>query len=98
MQAIFAQDVQQRLAIIRGLKLKGIVGEGNDGLLKFRGKEVAKEIVTTENGERAKTYAKVAKTQGKTPQEVGKQSAILKAQSAKPGEWIQGTDGSWKKK
>ncbi|MEM7391468.1 MAG: DUF1318 domain-containing protein [Verrucomicrobiota bacterium] len=94
----YGMGVEQRLAIIKGLKIKGIVGEGNDGYLKFRGKEVAGNVVAAENAERKKTYSAIAGKQGKSVSEVGRHSALLKADKARSGEWIQGSGGVWKKK
>lgn len=88
----------QRLAIIKGLLLKGVVGENNQGYLEFRGPKQAEEVVNTENSVRKKEYVEVAKKVGKSPQEAGQTRARQNADNAPAGSWIQDANGNWKKK
>lgn len=95
----YSMDAKQRLAIIKGLKLKGIVGENNQGLLEFRtGDRTASAIVDEENSERTKAYAEIAKNTGVSVSAVGAQRANQIAQEESAGVWIQKPDGSWYKK
>ncbi len=95
----FGMDAKQRLAIIKGLKIKGIVGESNQGLLEFRAADKsAKAVVDEENAERSRVYADVAKKTGVTVAVVGAQRAAQIAKEESAGVWIQDAAGSWKQK
>jgi uncharacterized protein YdbL (DUF1318 family) len=91
-------DLKQRTAIIKGLKVKGIVGENNQGYLEFRGAKTAEAVVEAENAHRRQAYREIAEKQGASTEEVGRQRAIQLAESASSGEWIQKADGTWIKK
>jgi len=96
---LYGMDMKQRLAIIKGLKNKGLVGESNQGLLAFvTEKKVAEEVINQENAERLKTYQKIAKEQDVAPEDVGRQHAVQIAKEAKPGEMIQNEEGKWTRK
>jgi len=88
----------QRLAIIKALKMEGIVGENNKGLLEFRGPVKAKEIVDEENSIRLKAYKAVAEKNNVSVQDVGAQRAVQLASESPSGTWIQLPDGRWVKK
>ena len=90
--------LKQRMAIIKALKIKGIVGENNKGFLEFRGKKRAAKVVAQENADRRKTYEDIAKKQGVSVEEVGRQRAIQIAAQAVAGVWLQNLDGTWYKK
>lgn len=95
----YAMDGKQRLAIIKGLKIKGIVGENNKGLLEFKtSDQSAAAVVSEENSERLKTYADVAKKTGATASDVGAQRAAQIAKEESAGVWIQDAKGAWSKK
>jgi uncharacterized protein YdbL (DUF1318 family) len=89
----------KRLPIINQLKAKGIVGENNQGYLQFMGSKKEKaDVVNAENADRKKVYEAIAKQQKTTAALVGKRRAAQIAQIAGKGEWIQSSDGKWKKK
>ena len=95
----FAMDAKQRLAIIKGLKLKGIVGENNKGYLEFRsGDTQAQAVVNEENGERSRVYEEIAGKSGASTDSVGEQRASQIASSEASGVWIQDANGNWHKK
>ncbi|MFA6293741.1 MAG: DUF1318 domain-containing protein [Victivallales bacterium] len=72
----YGMDSKERLAIIKALKNKGIVGENSKGLLEFKtGDKSAAAVVNEENSERAKAYADVAKKTGASAAAVGEQRA-----------------------
>ncbi len=93
---VFAGD---RVAIIKGLKLKGLIGENNKGLLEFRTADRAAEgIVNEENAERSRVYSEIGQKSGVSSENVGKQRAAQIAGEEPGGVWIQNADGSWFKK
>ncbi len=95
----FGMDSKQRLAIIKGLKIKGIVGENNQGLLEFKtADKSAKGVVDEENAERTKAYGDVAKKTGADADTVGAQRAAQIAKEEAAGVWVQDASGTWKKK
>ncbi len=95
----YGMDSKQRLAIIKGLKIKGTVGENNKGLLEFKtGDKSAAAVVNEENAERSKTYADVAKKTGASVAEVGAQRSEQIEQGEASGVWIQDAKGAWTKK
>lgn len=90
-----------RKATIDALKQSGKVGEDNKGYLApvsggLAGSDAA--TVNAENADRAKVYEAIAKKQGTTAALVGQRRAVQLAAQAKPGEYVQGADRSWKKK
>ena len=97
---VFSGDMttKQRIAIIKGLKLKGIVGENNKGFLEFRGRKTAKNVVKKENNQRRKNYKAIAEKQGVSTEEVGRQRTLQNANNSPAGTWLQKADGSWFKK
>jgi uncharacterized protein len=95
----YAMDGNQRLAIIKALKLKGIVGENNKGYLEFRsGDTQALDVVNEENSVRSKVYEDIAKSSGVSVETVGSQRASQIAAGEVSGVWIQDIAGNWKKK
>ena len=95
----FAMDPGQRLAIIKALKLKGLVGENNKGFLEFRTNDkTAEPVVNEENSERAKAYQEVARKTGADAEKVGTQRSVQIASGEPGGVWIQEQNGSWIKK
>ncbi|OGV36910.1 MAG: hypothetical protein A2X48_15910 [Lentisphaerae bacterium GWF2_49_21] len=95
----FGMDSKQRLAIIKGLKIKGIVGENNKGLLEFRtADKSAAAVVDEENAERTKAYSEIAKKTKVEVADVGAQRAAQIAKEESAGVWLQDAEGKWKKK
>ncbi|MFA6567823.1 MAG: DUF1318 domain-containing protein [Victivallales bacterium] len=95
----YGMDGIQRLAIIKGLKIKGIVGENNKGLLEFRtGDKSAAAVVDEENADRSKKYADIAKKTGVSVADVGVQRAAQIAQVEVSGVLIQDAKGVWSRK
>lgn len=99
----FADDIKtrmkNRLPVIKELKAKGIVGEGNKGYLQFVGGNKAKaDVVAAENKDRKTVYAAIAKQQGTTAELVGKRRAVQIAKKANKGEWVQDVSGKWLQK
>lgn len=93
-----AMNLEKRLAIIKGLKIKGVVGENNKGYLEFRGKKKAEKVVNDENESRKKVYQDIAKKQGVSAEQVGKQRALQNTDNSPKGTWVQKEDGSWTRK
>jgi uncharacterized protein YdbL (DUF1318 family) len=99
----FTDDIKarmkNRLPVIKELKAKGIVGEGNKGYLQFVGGNKAKaDVVAAENKDRKTVYAAIAKQQGTTTERVGKRRALQIAKKANKGEWVQDANGKWLQK
>lgn len=102
-----------RLDYINRLRDQGTLGEGNDGLLKSRGDLGKKETaaMNQENANRKIIIRSMAKAivliNGQTVSnaaidqvldKAAGQFAAVRADSAKPGWWVQKADGSWVKK
>jgi hypothetical protein len=88
-----------QLAIVKGLKQKGLVGEDNRGFLAYvTEKKVAVEVVEAVNAERLKTYQKIAAEQKVSVEQVGRNRATQLLSDASPGEWFQDADGKWRQK
>jgi uncharacterized protein YdbL (DUF1318 family) len=96
--SVNAMDASQRLAIIKGLKIKGIVGENNKGLLEFRGQMQGKEVIDEENTIRKSAYQNIAAQTNSTAEKVGEQRAAQLASESPTGTWIQSVSGEWEKK
>lgn len=93
--AAAAMPESQRLAIIKGLKIKGVIGENNQGYLEFRGEKQAVEVVRAENEERRKDYQSIAAKRKSSVAEVGRLRAKQIAEMAEKGIWLQSPDGKW---
>jgi len=90
---------KEQLAVIKGLKNKGLVGEDNRGFLAFvTDKKIAEEVVNAVNAERLKAYQKIAAEQKVAVDQVGRSRAEQLAGEAATGEWIQDADGKWRQK
>ncbi len=91
--------MKARLPQIVELKAEGILGEDNRGFLAFVGETRKNEaVVDAENKDRSKVYAAIAKQQGADADSVGRRRAMQIAAKAKPGEWLQDTEGKWYRK
>lgn len=102
-QNVFAGNIQDRmkdrLPVIAELKKAGNIGENHLGYLEHIG-DVKKneDIVSSENDDREKVYAAIAKKQNTTAELVGKRRAIQIAEKASPGEWLKDETGKWYQK
>ena len=94
----YGMDSKQRLAIIKGLKIKGIVAENSKGFLEFKtADKSAAAVVDEENAERSKAYADVAKTTKASIADVGAQRAAQIAKEEGKGAGVQDAKGAGKK-
>lgn len=91
------QRMQERLPLVDELRLNGLVGENNVGLLDARGQLTAEQraVVNAENADRLSLYRQIARNQGVSVQEVGRQRAIRIAAQARSGVWLQNPAGEW---
>ena len=93
------ERMKQRLPVIVDLKIKGIIGENNQGYLAFvTGKKIQEDVIANENKDRKIIYEHIAKQQNAPLELVEKRRAKQISDRAKPGEFIQNSDGSWYKK
>jgi uncharacterized protein YdbL (DUF1318 family) len=97
--AAWSMPMGNQLAIVKGLKNKGLVGEDNRGFLAYvTEKKVAEEVVNAINAERLKTYEKIAAEQKVSVEQVGKNRAAQLVSEASSGEWYQDAKGTWQQK
>ncbi|MCK9174835.1 MAG: YdbL family protein [Desulforhopalus sp.] len=89
------QQMAARLPAITNLKNSGIVGENNQGLLKFRGPKTEEKLVAAENNDRISVYAAIAKSQKVSAALVGQRRAAQIAEKGSSGQKFQRPDGSW---
>lgn len=99
----------KRFPKIDELLTKGVVGEGNDGLIKEKDirslplKEVAaaRKLVQEENADRQKMYQAIAAankfTEDKIP-EIGKNFAVTIREKLRPGQFYQDDKNAWVEK
>lgn len=94
------QRMEQRVAQIDNLKVRGAVGEDNHGFLAARGPLSGEEngLMAAENQDRAAIYTIIAKQTGSTAEQVGRQRAQQIARNSQPGVWIQDENGTWRRK
>lgn len=92
--------MESRLAQLDALKASGAIGENNRGFVEVRGSAGgdAVAVVEAENQDRKTVYAALAEKTGTPSDQVGRHRARKIAQESKAGVWVQGEDGSWKKK
>ena len=92
--------MKDRIKEVGQLKLSGLAGEDNKGLLASRGKLSEKQqlLMDAENKDRSIIYAVFAKKFDVSIKQVALSRAVKIHKIAKPGTWIQGKDGSWVKK
>ncbi len=81
------------------LRLSGVVGEGYDGFVHIRtpGKS-AQDVVNSVNAQRSQIYAKRAKEQGISANQVGSVYAKELFAKASKGIWFLNESGNWLKK
>ncbi|MEE8399696.1 MAG: YdbL family protein [Desulfobacterales bacterium] len=99
----FAEDIKSRMKArkptISALKAQGIIGENSQGYLEYVGTSDAKaEAVASENSDRKKVYAAIARQQGVTAALVGKQRAMQIEKKSNPGMWFRDQSGKWHQK
>ncbi|MEX0803663.1 MAG: YdbL family protein [Candidatus Binatia bacterium] len=103
------ESIRRRSGAIKPYMDKGNVGINQDGLLSIRGsdgvnlKERAEvqQLVEAENRDREALYLEIAKANSIPREAVPKIKGIFAKSwmdQAKPGWWIQDTQGGWKKK
>jgi uncharacterized protein YdbL (DUF1318 family) len=92
--------MEQRLPALDALKMRGVVGENNQGFVEVRGAGDAEaaQLVAAENQDRAAIYANIAQRFGTAVEEVGRKRAAKLAENSKPGVWLQSADGTWYQK
>lgn len=92
--------MEQRLTDLNGVKNKGVAGENNRGYLEARGAPSSgdQQVIQAENADRRQVYAAIASETGSSADEVGRKRAAQLAELARPGHWVQGADGSWRRK
>ncbi len=93
------ERMKQRLPVIVELKAQGVVGENNQGYLAFvTGEKIQEALVEQENQDRKSIYTQIAEQQNTSLDLVEKRRAMVLADRAIAGEFIQKPDGSWMKK
>lgn len=100
-----AQARYNRRAEIQDLKNNRIIGEGNDAMLSIRElpadekyAEYVKQTVAAENADRSAEFKTKAEELKKPLDIYIKDTANTYTRAAFPGEWIQESDGTWKKR
>ncbi|HWH77414.1 MAG TPA: YdbL family protein [Candidatus Binatus sp.] len=102
-------SIRERSNAIKPFMDRGNIGIGQDGLLVVRGtdglnlKERAdsKQLVDAENRDRENLYAEIAKANGIQKDSIPRIKVIFAKSwldQARPGWWLQDTQGNWKKK
>jgi uncharacterized protein len=96
------KSFEQRYPKLAELKKAGTVGETFHGYVelvdeKSKDKE-AKELVDAENDDRKELYKLIADKEKTTAEKVAERNAKRVFEKAKPGEYLKGEDGKWKKK
>jgi uncharacterized protein len=100
------EELKKRLAErfpkIAALKTAGTVGETHEGYValvdeKSKDKD-AKELVEKENEDRKEAYQIIADKEKVTVEKVAERAGKRAFEKAKPGEYLKGADGKWKKK
>ncbi len=99
-----------RAAEVLRLKKLGVVGEDNQAHLAARdlaklgnlkARAAAQKLIKAENRDREALFREIAKAKGVGEDQLGRiRETYAKAirGQAKPGEWIQSADGSWKQR
>jgi uncharacterized protein YdbL (DUF1318 family) len=94
------QRMKERLDQIDVLKLQGLVGENNVGMLAARAELTAAQsaLLASENADRRTVYAAVAQRTGQPVEAIARQRALRIAELAASGVWLQDTKGTWYRK
>ena len=101
------KSLAERFPKIAALKTAGTVGETHEGYValvddKSKDKD-AKDLVEKENDDRKEVYQLIADKESTPKQKVTQEMVAERAgkrafEKAKPGEYLKGSDGKWKKK
>jgi uncharacterized protein YdbL (DUF1318 family) len=93
---------KERFPQIAALKKAGTIGETYEGYLEVVDENAAdkevKTLVEQENEDRKALYKLIADKEGTTVEKVAERAAKRAFEKAKPGEYLKGSDGTWKKK
>jgi uncharacterized protein len=93
---------KERFPQLASLKQSGAIGETYEGYVEIVDKKSAdkdaEKLVDEENKDRKELYDLIAKKEGVTREKVAERNAKRNFEKAKPGEYLKGTDGKWKKK
>ena len=103
------KSMQERFPDLGPFYNKGVIGEGNEGLVDIRDIEgldlkeraKAKKLVSDENGDREALYREIAKANKfgeETIPDIKKIFANSWREDARTGWWIQKNNGQWEKK
>lgn len=94
------QRILQRVSAVDSLKIEGLVGENNKGLLEQRAMLAPPQTKTMneENADRKALYAILAKRLGLSVTVVGQGRAESIRKKSASGVWIQEPSGKWIKK
>ncbi|MGH2821407.1 MAG: YdbL family protein [Actinomycetota bacterium] len=96
------QRFEQRYAKLQEFKEAGSVGETHEGFVEAVKPGVAgedhTELVDAENTDRRELYKLLAEKEKTTPDKVAERNAERNFRKAKPGEFLKGKDGQWRKK
>ncbi|NOZ68138.1 MAG: YdbL family protein [Deferribacteres bacterium] len=103
------ESIKKRAETIKPFMDSGNVGIGKDGLLvirnstglKLKDKARLKRLIEAENRDRNALYSEIAKANGFPPEKVADIKRIFAGswiKKARKGWWVQGTDGTWKRK
>ncbi len=89
-----------RLPAINALKLEGLLGENNQGLLEARGalSDEQRKVLSAENEDRSRLYRLIAERTGASPNLVGAHRAKALAERSTRGVWLQDAQGRWYRK
>jgi len=85
---------------VQSAKAQGLVGEQADGYLGIPnppGSDEVQKLVADTNLKRRAHYQDIAKTNGTSLEAVQELAGQKLIQTAKPGEYVRGTDGIWVK-
>ena len=93
-------NMKKRLPAITALLESGALGEAATGFLAIRGELSAadKSLVAAENADRKLIYEAIARKEQASAQLVGERRAKQIFDRAKPGTWLQDSNGNWKQK
>ncbi len=94
------QRIIQRIGSVDELKIKGLVGENNKGLLDQRAMlaPAQTKVMNDENADRKALYSILAKRLGLSVSVVGQGRADSIRKKSAPKVWIQEPSGKWTQK
>lgn len=93
------ERMKDRLPTIKALKVKGMVGENNEGYLEFLGKGRENEsVVAAENADRKTVYEAIAAQQNVGVDVVERHRAAQIRENAESGMWLEDANGNWYRK